>query len=314
MIRRLKLICAVSALLAWPVGAMAQEPELEIEVEPEPEPETPPEEGGEPEIEIEPEQPPEGEGDPTIPEPEIEVEPETPPPTVKGTKTATGPGEARGSWSDVLVVKRKPFLKNSRIELIPTMGVTLNDNMIRHYQFAGQLNYWLTDALAVGLEGQYFQRDLLEPYTLIATQYRRLPTLNAYNFGAALNFHYVPIYAKFAVLNNHIVHWEAYFTAGVGFTQSEVLPRDPADQGWTNFLITPNVGFTMRVFLTQFLTFNIGVRDYVFNDQFESVSRTNDQSLEEAMGQAEGKLINHVVFQAGISFWFPTSFRYTTFR
>jgi outer membrane beta-barrel protein len=212
-----------------------------------------------------------------------------------------------------VVVKRKPFLKNSRIELIPTLGVTLNDNMIRHFQFAAQANYWLTDALAVGLEGQFFQRDLLDPYVLVATQYRRLPTLNQYNFGAALNFHYVPIYAKFAVLNKTIVHWEALITAGVGFTQSEVLPRDPADPSWTNFLITPNVGFTMRVFLSQWLTFQIGVRDYIFVDKYEPVDREG-MSLEEAMENADSQLVNHIIFQAGISFWIPPTFSYTTFR
>ncbi len=291
MIRRqTALFAAVTAMvLGAPMSATAQE---------------------EPTIEIEP-----TEGEPApdqpIPEPEIEIEPETTPTPVKPVK---GPAGAKASWSDVVVVKHKPFLKNSRLELIPTFGVTLNDNMIQHFQFAGQLNYWLTDALAVGFEGSFFQRRLLEPYELIATQYRRLPTLNQYNFGAALNFHYVPIYAKFAVLNNQIIHWEAYFTAGVGFQQSEVLPRDPALPGWTNFLITPNVGFTMRVFLTRFITFNIGVRDYLFNDKFESVNRTSMDTLDEAMENAEGKLVNHIVFQAGLSFWFPMSFRYTTFR
>ncbi len=297
MIRRLNRVIAVLAVLAWPAGALAQAPAGDPE----------------PEIEIEPEVTPD---DPATPEPEIEID-ATPAATsaaAKGKLKGAEEGAARVSWQDVVVVKRKPFLKNGRIELIPTVGITLNDNMIRHYQFAGQLNYWLTDALAVGVEGEYFQRDLLEPYTLIATQYRRLPTLNQYNFGAALNFHYVPIYAKFAVLNDHIIHWEAFFTAGVGFTQSEVLPRDPALEGWTNFLITPNVGLTMRVFLTQFLTFNIGVRDYVFNDKFESTQRSGDMTLEDAMDVAQGKLINHVVLQAGLSFWFPTSFRYTTFR
>jgi outer membrane beta-barrel protein len=265
----------------------------------------------EPTIEIEPTEG-EGEGEQPVPEPEIEVEPEaTAPKAVKPTK---GELAGKASWSDVLVVKHKPFLKTSRLELIPTIGITLNDNMIRHFQFAGQLNYWLTDALAIGVEGSFFRRDLLEPYELIATQYRRLPTLNQYNFGGAFNFHYVPIYAKFAVLNNQIIHWEAYFTAGIGYQQSEVLPRDPALPGWKNSLIVPNVGFTMRVFITRFITFNIGVRDYVFNDKFEDVDRSADQSLETAMDEAQGKLVNHIVFQAGLSFWFPMSFRYTTFR
>ena len=33
-----------------------------------------------------------------------------------------------------------------------------------------------------------------------------------------------------------------------------------------------------------------------------------------AKENADSSLINNVVFQAGLSFWFPTSFEYTTFR
>ena len=136
------------------------------------------------------------------------------------------------------------------------------------------------------------------------------------NFGAALNFHYVPVYGKFEVLDKHIIHWEAFFTAGVGFTQSEVLPRDPAYLPFKNFLITPNVGASMRFFLTKFITVNAGIRDYVFIDKFEPVSRGPGvyESADDAKANADSALINNVVFQAGLSFWFPMSFEYTTFR
>lgn len=217
------------------------------------------------------------------------------------------------SWQDIVVVVRKPFLKVRRLELLPTWGITMNDNIIRHIQFAGAINYFLTDVLAVGVEGQYYIKDLREPYDLVARQARRLPTVNQYNFGAALNFHYVPIYGKFAIFDEHIIHWETFFTAGVGFTQSEVIPRDPAFQPFKNFLITPNVGASMRFFVTKFLTVNLGIRDYVFVDKFEAVGRT-EVSGEAAKENADSSLINNVVFQAGVSFWFPTSFEYTTFR
>lgn len=272
---------------------------------------------GEPEIDMsEPEPPADQATDPAI---EIDMSAEGDSAAAKGAdKDDLKLGETRASWQDIVVVIRKPFLKVNRIELTPSAAVTLNDNMIRHYELNGQANYWLTDVLAVGLEGQFFVKDFLETYDLVARQDRRLPTLNKYNFGAALNFHYVPIYAKFAMFNKNIVHWEAFFTAGVGFTQSEVIPRDPQYPSWTNFLITPNVGFTMRVFLTQWVTLNLGVRDYVFIDKFENVNRSGDplcaRDVTCSMDEASGKLVNHMVFQAGLSFWFPTSFRYTTFR
>jgi outer membrane beta-barrel protein len=286
-------------------GGMTFEPDDVKEPQPEPEPEID-EPQPEPEIEID--------------EPEPEPEPE---PDLDNDLASTGGdakvvedtqlGENRVSWKDILVVVRKPFLKVKRAELLPMWGVTMNDNIIRHVQFSAQLNYYLTDVLAVGVEGQFYVKDLREPFDLVALQARRLPTVNKYNFGAALNFHYVPVYGKFAVLDKHIVHWESFFTAGVGFTQSEVLPRDPALQPFKNFLITPNVGASMRFFLTKFLTVNVGIRDYVFVDRFEATDRT-EVNGDDAAANADSALINNVVFQAGLSFWFPTSFEYTTFR
>jgi outer membrane beta-barrel protein len=245
------------------------------------------------------------------PEPEPDIEPDG-----GGAVDATKEeklGESQVSWQDIVVVVRKPFLKVSRLELLPTWGVTMNDNLVQHVQFSGMLNYYLTDVLAVGLEGNLYVKNLREPFDLVARQARRLPTVNKYNFGAALNFHYVPVYGKFAVLDDYLIHWESFFTAGVGFTQSEVLPRDPALQPFTNFLITPNVGAAMRFFLTKFLTVHVGVRDYLFVDKFEAVGRT-EVSGEAARENASSAIINNVVFQAGVSFWFPTSFEYTTFR
>jgi len=255
--------------------------------------------------------------EPDGPEPDG-PEPDGPEPDGKGKKPVKGDkdkklGDTRVSWQDILVVVRKPFLKLNRLELLPQWGITMNDNIIQHVQFTGQLNYFLTDVLAVGLEGQLFFSRTREPFDLVARQARRLPTVNKYNFGAALNFHYVPVYGKFAVFDEKIVHWEMFFTAGVGFTQSEVLPRDPALQPFKNFLITPNVGLSMRFFLTKFLTVNVGIRDYVFVDRFEAVGRT-EVSAAAAKDNASSALINSVIFQVGVSFWFPTSFRYTTFR
>ena len=281
-----------------------------------------PKEGEEPEMTFEEGEEPAPEGQPEGEQPSGEPEPEptgdasgdidlgADPTAAPEAKLSQG---ERVSWQDIVVVVRKPFLKQRRLEILPQWGITMNDNIIRHYQFSGQLNFFLTDVLAVGLEGQYYIKDLREPYDLVARQARRLPTVNKYNYGAALNFHYVPIYGKFAILDEHIIHWETFFTAGVGFTQSEVIPRDPAFQPFTNFLITPNVGASMRFFVTKFITVNAGIRDYVFVDKFEAVNRTEING-DAAKENADSALINNVVFQAGLSFWFPTSFEYTTFR
>jgi outer membrane beta-barrel protein len=220
------------------------------------------------------------------------------------------------SWKDILVVVRKPFLKSRRTELYPMVGTTMNDNMVRHYTIGGELNYYLTDVLAIGVEGHYYTESFSEPFDLVARQARRLPTVNKYNWSAALDFHYVPVYGKFAVLDKKLITWEVFFTAGIGAGQSEVVPRDTKFPGFTNLLIMPNVGASMRFFLAKWLTVNLGIRDYVFYDKFEPTDRspTMNATADQAKENADGALINNVMFQVGISFWLPTSFEYTTFR
>jgi outer membrane beta-barrel protein len=220
------------------------------------------------------------------------------------------------SWQDIVVVIRKPFLKVRRTELLPFVATTMNDNMIRHYAIGGELAYYLTDVLAIGVEAQYYRHTFQEPFDLVARQARRLPTVNQYNWSAALDFHYVPIYGKFAILDHSLVTWESYFTAGIGAGQSEVIPRDTKFPGFTNLLIQPNVGASMRFFLSRWLTVSLGIRDYVFFDHFEPKNRSETMyaTSADAKDHADGSLINNLMFQIGVSFWVPATFEYSTFR
>jgi outer membrane beta-barrel protein len=192
----------------------------------------------------------------------------------------------------------------------------MNDNIVRHYSAGAQVNYYLTDVLALGIEGQYYQDQFREPFDLIARQARRLPTVNKYNWSAALNFSYVPIYGKFAILDKHIVTWESALVAGVGGMQTEVIPRDTKFPGFTNLNVVLSPGASMRFFIFKWLTVNFAVRDYIFIDKFEPKDRSamSNASAEDAKKNADSSLINNVMFQIGLSFWLPTSFEYTTFR
>lgn len=320
MVRRIyPFVFLVTAILAgWTGAANAQqEDEDGIEFEPdninEPAQEDPAIEMGEdPAIEMGEEDPAIDMGETESTEPDLAADLAEIDKPVEGDKTAPL-GESRVSWQDIVTVVRKPFLKTGRVELSPLFGITMNDNIIQHLQGGVQANYYLTDVLSVGGEFAAYVKNLREPYDLVAFQARRLPAVNKYTWSGALNFGYVPIYGKFAVLDQYLVHWESYLTAGVGMTQSEVLPRDPALQPFTNLLITPNVGASMRFFLTKFLTVTVGVRDYVFVDKFEAPGRT-ELSGDVAKESAESALINHVMFQAAVSLWLPMSFEYTTFR
>lgn len=234
----------------------------------------------------------------------------------KATKTTS-----TGGWKDIVVIPRKAFLKGGRLELQPFAGITINDNLIRHYVFGADINYFLTDVFWVGLEGQYFIHQLTNEEQLLGSEYNLAPTLNEYKYGGALNFGYVPVYGKFAWFNRSIVSWEIWASAGVGVTITKVIPRDPANNAlaFTNTDLTPNVGLGSRFFLTDWLTVNFAVRDYILPDKFEP-SATLEKgppqitTSAEAKAQAHSALVNNVIFSVGVGFYLPTKFQYKTPR
>jgi len=219
------------------------------------------------------------------------------------------------SWNDIVVIPRKAFLKGGRLELQPFTGITINDNLIRHYVFGADLNYFLTDVFWVGLEGQYFIHQLTNEEELLGSEFNLAPTLNQYLYGGALNFGYVPVYGKFAWFNRSIISWEIWASAGIGATWTKVIPRDPANsaQAFTNTDLTPNVGLGSRFFLLDWLTVNFALRDYILPDKFEPKPNTYTTAAD-AKAHAQSALVNNVVFSVGIGFYLPTKFQYKTPR
>ncbi len=220
----------------------------------------------------------------------------------------------RTGWDDIVVVPRKAVLKDGRLELMPFTGVSLNDVLIRHYAFGADLNYYLTDVLSVGVQGQYFIKERTDRESVVGLQYNRVTTLNKYKFAAALNFGYVPGYGKFTLFNRYILHWEIVASAGVGIIRTEIIPRVVGNETFQSDRLAPNVGLGTRFFLGNWLTFNVQLRDYMFNDAFEPTARTPAQTIDVVKANASHQFTNNVMLYAGVGIFFPTSFQYRTPR
>lgn len=233
-----------------------------------------------------------------------------------GEKPAGDPTAAAGPkrWDDVVVVPRKAFLKGGRVELAPFTGVSLNDVLIRHYSFGGDLNYYLTDVFSVGLQGQYFVKERTDRESVVGLQYNRVSTLNKYKYAGALNFGYVPGYGKFTLFNKYIMHWDITASAGVGVIWTEIIPRNPGAETFQNMNIAPDFGVGTRFYLNDWLTFSVTFRDYVFNDKFEPLNRQPTQSIAEVKENASSQIVNNVMLFASVGFYLPTSFQYRTPR
>ena len=232
------------------------------------------------------------------------------------TQTAPmSPGDAaKRSWDDVVVVPRKAFLKAGRLELFPYTGISVNDVLIRHYAFGGEMNYFLSDVFAVGLEGQYFLKERTEREGLVGLQYNRVATLNRYLFAGSINFSYVPGYGKFTLFNRYIINWDLYIQGGAGLIQTEIIPRVVGDATFKNNRIMPNVGAGTHLFLSNWLTVNLAVKDYIFNDLFEPTDRVRGEAIAAVQSRAQSQLIQNVMVYAGIGLYLPTSFQYRTPR
>ena len=248
------------------------------------------------------------------------------PTTAGGTeakKAAEATSARRKSWEDIVVVPRKAFLKKSRVEIAPFAGITLNDPLIRHYSFGGDLNYYITDVLSVGLEGQYFIKELSERESLVGLQYYLVPTLNKLKYHGALVFGYVPGYGKFGLFNKWIVHWDLTFAIGAGMIRTEIIPRAFGDKSFTNDNFTGHVGMGVRLFVLDWLTLSITFRDYMYNDVFEIKNR-DDRSvfpdpedmptIKKASQQSQSQFVQNIMMFFSIGLYVPPSFTYRTPR
>jgi len=257
---------------------------------------------------------------------------------VASAKTPTDEVKVKARWDDIAVLPRRYSLKARRVEITPTYFFTLNNPLIRHHAVGAQINYFLSEALWLGVEGQYYfpqqTNDSTGTYFLTGAQDKVLPAVNKLIFSALLDFGYVPAYGKFALFNRAIVHWEGYVTAGVGAFMSEVIPVKRSDPSFRNISAIFKVGVGARLFLTKWMALNSFLTLYGYPDTFEPVANVsynrdvNGACKDYYAGKTAGTpefesayadcrkangnttLSLDVVFGLGLSFYLPPKFEY----
>jgi outer membrane beta-barrel protein len=206
-------------------------------------------------------------------------------------------------------------LRVRRFELNPYWGFTFNDQFVGHPGPGLALNYYITNVLAIGVNGNYF--GLFNVDSKFNAQVRRSARvavpLTEYNWGANLNFTYVPAYGKFAGFGDFIFHYDAYVVGGVGAIATRPIPViDPDNR---NFEFTTkiafNAGIGLRIFFNRWFAANLEMRDYIFPDKLESlaIDETN-LTNKSTWYEKKARLTNAVQAQVGVSIFLPFSFEY----
>lgn len=218
-------------------------------------------------------------------------------------------------------------LRARRFELNPYWGITFNDQFVSHPGPGLAINYYITNVLAVGINGNYF--GLFNIDRQLNAQVRRSTRvavpLTEYNWNANLNFTYVPAYGKFAGFGDFIFHYDAYVVGGVGAIATRPIPViDPDNRNFEyQTKIAFNAGIGLRIFFNRWLGATLEMRDYIFPDKLEALSQQPGQSPADAKywyddgkgggtsyAKAKARLTNAVQAQVGVSFFLPFSFEY----
>lgn len=220
---------------------------------------------------------------------------------------------ARDINEQVFAVQQLFVLRRSRLEVQPFWQVPLNDQFVSHAGPGLGLNFWITNVLAVGVSGNYY-----EPFnsnSVFNFQTRRSARvsvpLTEYRWNANVNFTYTPIMGKFSAFGDFIFQYDAYVVGGVGAISTRPIPViDPDNRGFdwgTN--IAFNAGIGLHIFFNRWLAATLEVRDYVFNDTLENTVIA-DAATDPTTWTGETQLTNNVQAQMGIAIFFPFSFEY----
>lgn len=222
---------------------------------------------------------------------------------------------ARDIKEQVYAVQQVFALRVRRFELQPYWAFTLNDQFVAHPGPGLGVNYWITQVLAVGVNGNYYQPFNSDSQFNFETRRaaRVAVPLTEYQWGAAVNFTYVPVAGKFAGFGDFIFQYDAYVVGGVGALSTRPIPTVDPDNRSFDFQprLAFNAGLGLRIFFNRWFAADLEVRDYIFADKIEntSVNQANPQD-KSTWYDPNSRLTNAVQAQLGISVFIPFSFDY----
>jgi len=231
-------------------------------------------------------------------------------------------GAAPGEESElpghpIWAVQQVYALRAHRVDVQPSFGVSMNDPFVQHQSFNVGAAFYITEVLAAGISFNWY-RGFNAPtetnFSVSRATHQTVP-INEYMLGAQINFTYVPIYGKFALLKEWILHWDVWVLGGGGFIFTR--PYAVIDPEYREFdfgmKFSFNVGIGGRLYLTRFAALFVELRDYIFPEELESLetySTAEDRERKSDWIDDNYKLTNNVMLHIGVSLFLPFTFDY----
>jgi outer membrane beta-barrel protein len=233
-----------------------------------------------------------------------------------GSPSRDSPARSQEAREEIYAVQQIYALRINRVEVSPSISFTLNDPFVSHTGLGVGLNYWWTNVLALGVnfiwyEGLEAESDL---NFFVRRSTRLAVPVNSYQFGAHLNFTYVPIYGKFAMFNEFIFQYDAYVVGGIGLMRTRPIPVIDAELRRFDYdvRVTFNLGIGLRVFVTRWLAVFAELRNYMYLEQLENleVGLGEDRTDPSTWVQSSPAFVNNVTAHLGLTIFLPFEFEY----
>ncbi|MBU8894910.1 outer membrane beta-barrel domain-containing protein [Corallococcus sp. H22C18031201] len=226
-------------------------------------------------------------------------------------KDALGPLRER-----IRPVSGHMFLKKGRFEFSPSATVTIRDAFFKKYIFGATLTYHPMETLGVSLRAGYALNSVAGSAQICSftegtdgsQRGCRAPSKSELNGSApgqltlmgGADLQWAPIYGKLSLLAEKFVHFDMYGIVGASVvqyqgpyfrTENDSTPLDVVSKSYLTG--GGNVGVGLRFFFNRWMTLRTEVRDLIY--------------VEKGREPTPHYLRNQLMFELGVSFFFPTA-------
>ncbi len=202
-------------------------------------------------------------------------------------------------------------------EVNPYFGITMNDQFVAHPGPGIAVNWYITNVLAVGVNGNFYAGlNSNSNFNLQTSRAARVgEPVTEYQWNANANFTYVPAYGKFAGFSDFIFHYDFFVLGGVGAISTRPIAVVDPDNRTFDFKpkIAFHVGGGLRIFFNRWLAATLEISDYIFFDELENPLIANKAQAQDSstwLDPGGASFTNNVQAQVGLSVFLPFSWEY----
>jgi outer membrane beta-barrel protein len=230
---------------------------------------------------------------------------------------------ARDMKQAMYAVQQIYALRYHRFEVNPYFGLTMNDQFVGHPGPGLALNFYITNVLAIGVNGNFYQGlNSVSSFNLQTSRAARVgEPITEYQWNANANFTYVPAYGKFAGFGDFIFHYDFFVHGGAGAISTRpVAVIDPDNRTFTfKPKVDIHVGGGLRIFFNRWLALTLDIADYIYFEKLENTTIAEGLDTKTGKPKAQDQstwlqdgsfITNNVQAQVGLSIFLPFTWEY----